>query len=313
MEKDKNIMVTLIVPVLNEEFSLPGLYESIRQQELTPGITISEVIAVDNGSIDNSRAISNEYCSQVFVRPNDTIADLRNCGAGHSTGDILVFTDADCVLGRDVIRNVVSLLSDENTAAVGPDGLIPINGSTWVQNTWYLHTRLLEGNEQSVEVNNLSTGFLAIKRKVFFEVDGFNGHLTIGEDTDLSRKLRDNGFKLLRSNRLHVYNSGHPKTIKKFIKREFWHGDSIRHLLIHKKIESLTIYLLINAFIIACLIVMIMNKLYLVTIALLATTCLLPLVKAVKKIRRINTSTVMLFFIYLLYVNSRTAALFKLK
>lgn len=313
MENYKSIKVTLIVPVLNEEDNLQGLYESIRQQELTPGIKIVEVIAVDNGSTDGSLAFSNEYCSQVFVRPNDSIADLRNFGAGHSTGDILVFTDADCVLGKDVIRNVVLLLADENTAAVGPDGLIPVGGSTWVQKTWYLHTRVLDGNDQSVEVDNLSSGFFGIKRKVFFEVGGFNGYLTIGEDTDISRKLRDHGFKLVRSNRLHVYNGGHPKTIKKFMKREYWHGDSIRHLLIHKKIESLTIYLIINALVIVCLILMTMNGFYLATISLLTTTCLLPLVKAVKKIRRINTTTVMLFIIYLLYVNSRTAALFKIK
>ena len=299
--------------MLNEEDNLPGLYESIRQQDLTSDITISEVIAVDNGSTDGSLAISKKYCSHVFVKPDNTIADLRNCGAIHSSGDILIFVDADCLLGKDVIRNVVLLLADESSAAVGPDGLIPIGGSTWVQKTWYLHTRVLGCNEQSIEVDNLSSGFIGIKKKIFFKVGGFDGFLTIGEDTDISRKLRDHGFKLIRSNRLLVYNTGHPKTIMQFIKREYWHGDSIRHLLIHKKIELLTIYLIMNAFVIACLIVMLINRSYLVTITLLATICILPLMKAVRKIHKININTVMLFIIYLLYVNTRTAALFKLK
>jgi len=314
MQNNKKTTVSIIVPILNEENNLPTLYDSIRLQELSADIILSELIAVDNGSTDNSVAISRLYCSDVFIRPDDTIADLRNFGAKHSTGDILIFMDADCILCKDVIQNVVLLLNDKVTTAVGPDGLIPIGNSTWVQNTWYLHTKVLSSEIQSIEVENLSSGFFAIKATNYAMIGGFDGSLTIGEDSDISRKLRDKGFKLIKSNRLLVYTSGHPKTVKKFIQREYWHGDSFCHLLIHKRIDLLTIYFIANAVAIAIAFVVLIYYLsVLLSILILSILCVVPFIKAVKKDHKIDAGTVRLFIIYFLYVNSRTAALFKLR
>jgi hypothetical protein len=169
-------------------------------------------------------------------------------------------------------------------------------------------------DEQTIEVENLSSGFFAIKAKDYFAVSGFNGALTIGEDTDISRRLRRKGCKLIKSNTLLVYNSGHPRTLNKFIKREFWHGDSLRHLLMHKNIDLLTLYFVLNAVAITLLIVLLVYNLsYLLMLSILIMICVVPFLKAVLKVRKINANTFKLFVIYLLYINSRTAALLKYK
>lgn len=305
--------ISIIIPMYNEADNLPALYESISNQIVTPDVEISEVIAVDNGSSDTSVEISKQSCTHVFNRPDDTIADLRNYGARHSSGDILIFMDADCVLGRDVVMNVVSLLKDSGAAAVGPDGLKPIGNSTWVQNTWYFHTRMTSGEKQNMKVDILSSGFFAVRAAAFSVVGGFDGSLSVGEDTDISRKLKDVNHTLIRSSKLDIYNSGHPATIRKFMKREYWHGDSFRHILIHKKIEPLTVYFLLNACAVAALIVMLAQGFYGMSFVLLVAVCSVPLAKAVKKTGQINSEIGKLFFIYLLYVNSRSAALFKIR
>ena len=313
MMGDDITKISIIIPMYNEADNLPMLYESIGKQIITPDVVISEVIAVDNGSSDTSVEISKQSCTHVFSRPDDTIADLRNYGARHSSGDILIFMDADCVLGRDVVMNVVSFLKDSGAAAVGPDGLKPIGNSTWVQNTWYFHTRMTSSEKQSMEVDNLSSGFFAIRADAFSTVGGFDGSLSVGEDTDISRKLKDLNHTLIRSSTLNIYNSGHPATIRKFMKREYWHGDSFRHILIHKKLEPLTLYFFVNAFAVAALIVMLARGFYGMSFVLLVAVCSVPLAKAVKKAGQINSEIGKLFFIYLLYVNSRSAALFKIK
>jgi len=306
--------ISIIIPMLNEEKNLPVLFESIRRQKLIENTKITDIIAVDNGSVDNSITVAQKYCSAVYSRPNDTIADMRNFGAAHSSGEILIFLDADCVLGEDVIKNVATLLSSKTIAAVGPDGLIPFGKSTWIQETWYTHTRIIKETGQDVEVENLSSGFLAIKGNVFIIVNGFNGALTIGEDTDISRKLISNGLKLIKSNKLKVYNSGHPETIYKFLKREYWHGDSFCHLLIHKKIELLTVYFIINAIALICsLIAAILYRNYAIFCTYIIISSMIPFLKAVKRAPKSVYLTSKLFFIYMLYVNARTLSLFKLK
>jgi len=307
------IKVSIITPMLNEESNLTILYESIMQQIFPSYISIAEIIAVDNGSTDNSVAIASRYCSNVYIRPDDTIAELRNYGASHSSGDILIYLDADCILGNDVIHNVVTLLDDNMATALGPDGFKPIGNSTWVQNTWYLHLKVLGIAKQSIEVENLSSGFFAIKARDFARVGGFNGFLTIGEDTDISRKLRAQGYKLIKSNKLRVFNSRQPKTIKEFVKREYWHGDSFCHLLIHKKMEKLTIYFLVNIVIILIFCMLIIYRMYSLALIVFALSCAAPLLKAVKKVSKLNIDTIRLFYIYLLYIHTRTVALFKLK
>ena len=310
-----NIVKTaIIIPVYNEEKNLINLFESIVNQDLNRNIVISNIIVVDNGSIDNSVLIASKYCTEVFILPGATIAELRNYGAAHCCGEILIFMDADCRLASDVVSNVAELLSDKTIAAIGPDGLIPPDRSTWVQQTWYLHTRMLSDEQQNIEVENLSSGFFAITAQYFNEVGGFNGELSIGEDTDISRKLRSKGFKLIKTNRLCVYNSGHPATIIKFLKREYWHGDSFRHLLIHKKIDLLTVYFIINfiVILISLAAMLLFKSIQLLLIYVIASGLVL-MFKAIKKVPRIGLVSFKLFLLYFLYVNARSAALFKCK
>lgn len=306
------IKVSIVIPVLNEQDNLVCLFDSIVRLKLNSNLILSDLVVVDNGSTDNSLIIANKYCTNVYVLPKATIADLRNFGAANCCGDIIVFMDADCILAEDIINNVVTLLDDTMVAAVGPDGLIPVGKSTWIQEMWYLHTKVLDNAELNIEVDNLSSGFIAIKAKQFTEVGGFNGALSIGEDTDISRKLRSQGYKLLKSGQLRVYNSGHPKTIGRLLRREYWHGDSFRHLLIHKKIELLTVYFIVNAIaIISSILLFICYGSLTMILAYLLISSIMPFYKAMKKVHGINSKTFKLYFIYLSYINARTAALFK--
>lgn len=304
--------VSIVIPVLNEQDNLICLFDSIGRLKMNSNLTLSDIIVVDNGSTDASLTIANKYCTNVYVIPCATIADLRNFGAAHCLGEIIVFMDADCILAEDVINNVVTLLDDDMVAAVGPDGLIPVGISTWVQEMWYLHTRVLGGVEQSIEVDNLSSGFIAIKAKQFSEVSGFNGALSIGEDTDISRKLKSHGYKLVKSSLLCIYNSGHPRTLVRLLRREYWHGDSFRHLLIHRKLELLTVYFVVNAIAIMSSIILTIwyYSLALLFVYLLVSS-IMPFYKAIKKVHGINCKTFKLYFIYFLYINARTVALFK--
>jgi glycosyltransferase involved in cell wall biosynthesis len=311
--EDESTRVSIIVPVLNEERRLPQLFDSIRGQTLPGNVTLSDLVVIDNGSVDASPSVAQRLGASVLVRPDDSIGEMRNVGARQSTGDIFVFADADCVLEKDAIGVVVTCLKDEKVAAVGPDGLIPIGAATWVQRAWYNHTRQLDRAE-TTRVQALSSGFLAVRASDFCRVNGFSSALTIGEDTDLSRRLTDQGMALLKTSALRIYNSGHPATLARFIRREFWHGDSLGHILVHKRLDLLTAYFLANlAGLMVSAAASVVFRSILPLAGYLLASSLLPLAKALKKTHKPSLLTAQLFLLYVLYLHTRSASLLKLR
>lgn len=90
--------LSILMPVYNEQTTLREILTQIRSVEL-PGID-REIIAVDDGSTDGSRAILAEEASKDDIQ---VIYHEENRGKGaavrsaieHATGDILLIQDAD--------------------------------------------------------------------------------------------------------------------------------------------------------------------------------------------------------------------------
>lgn len=92
-------MISLILPVYNEEGSLPGLFRAIeRAAEKLPEL---EVILVDDGSSDGSAAL---LAAQARKDPRFKILRLAvnrgqtaaiQAGIDHASGDTLIFMDSD--------------------------------------------------------------------------------------------------------------------------------------------------------------------------------------------------------------------------
>ncbi len=95
-------MVSLIIPVYNEEDNLPILFGKIRElRERLAGQHEIEAVFVDDGSSDSSFERLNEeagkssYVKVVrFVRNTGQTAAIQ-AGIDHASGDVLVFLDSD--------------------------------------------------------------------------------------------------------------------------------------------------------------------------------------------------------------------------
>ncbi len=87
---------SVIVPVYNVESYLNECVDSILGQDYDD----FEIILVDDGSLDNSPAICDEYAEKdsrvrVIHKPNGGASDARNVGIKEAGGDYLVFVDSD--------------------------------------------------------------------------------------------------------------------------------------------------------------------------------------------------------------------------
>jgi glycosyltransferase involved in cell wall biosynthesis len=76
-----------------------------------------EIIVVDSESRDRTVEIAKKYADKVIVR-KCSISEGRNIGARESSGNLLLFVDADVILAANWIETVLPYLRDSDVVAV---------------------------------------------------------------------------------------------------------------------------------------------------------------------------------------------------
>lgn len=115
---DKQISVSIIVPVYNVEKYLDNCIESLVKQTKSA----VQIILVDDGSMDSSLSIANKWadhyqCIKVLTQKNQGAPAARNYGFSICDSDYVMFFDSDDVLRSDALEKLV-LASENGTADI---------------------------------------------------------------------------------------------------------------------------------------------------------------------------------------------------
>ncbi len=101
-------LISVIVPIYNKEKYLYDCLNSILNQTLKD----IEIILVDDGSTDKSRAICEEYLSDnrvsYYYQENEGLASARQTGIDHAKGEYIGFIDADDWIELDMYEKMYS-------------------------------------------------------------------------------------------------------------------------------------------------------------------------------------------------------------
>ena len=111
------ILLTYIIPVYNTEQYVLRCLQSIVGQHLWPDDY--EVLAVDDGSTDGSRAIieafSRDYAQvKLLTQDNAGVSAARNLALDHARGRYIMFVDSDDCLADDVMHKLLQRALDED-------------------------------------------------------------------------------------------------------------------------------------------------------------------------------------------------------
>lgn len=210
---------SIIIPAKNEAANIGRCLDSIFNIDWDRNKY--EVIVVDNGSTDQTVEIVREKGAQVFVRPELTISGLRNFGAAHAAGKILVFIDADCTVAASWLEKASLYLIRKNVACFGSPPIVPDN-ATWVPKAWFA---VRKKESDLCETDWLESMNMFVRKEVFASVGGFDESLITCEDYDLSMRLKKYGLIISDSSIVAVHH-GEAATVGHFFRKELWRGKS---------------------------------------------------------------------------------------
>jgi len=217
-----NPRFSIIVPAYNAEKTLSACLESLADQSVSEANY--EIIVVDDGSTDDTSKITNRFNVKYIFQTNQGPAAARNKGADAAAGQIILFTDADCVPDHNWIREMVSPFSDRE--------VVGVKGAYKTRQT-ELAARFAQAEfddrydllQKSRSIDMIDTYSAAFKKDIFLNIGGFDQSFTVAnnEDTDLSYRLAAAGYKLVFNPAAFVYHT-HSDTFIKYLKLKFRRG-----------------------------------------------------------------------------------------
>lgn len=127
--------VSVIIPTLNEEFSIQNVLGDLKNQT----VKVHEILVIDGGSADQTvKSVRKTKCVKLIVA-SAGIAHQRNIGGMKATGDILIFLDADVRIAADFIEKVILFMNTTNAAIACPR-YVPYPGSLMINGVYtFLH------------------------------------------------------------------------------------------------------------------------------------------------------------------------------
>ena len=223
--------VSVIIPAYNSEATLPELLDSLLNQSYQG----FETILVDDSSIDGTSQIARSYpCKVLTLSKNRGPAYCRNIGVNNARGDILAFTDSDCRVDSDWLKNIHTYFSQNSIAAIMgklvlmPSTILgdsisaigfPAGGAIGFDKIWKV--------DQNGFTDSLSSCNCAIRRDIFHEVGGFDDTFPYpgGEDSFLAYNLRTLNYKIKYCPNVLVYHNARD-SLSDFLKWQFRRGVS---------------------------------------------------------------------------------------
>ena len=181
-------MISIIIPVYNEEEHLPRL---LKHLEANSSGNVAEIIVVDGGSSDNTPKIAKDH-PKVFYLPSEKGRAVQmNTGAKIAKGEIFYFLHADSFPPEKFDSLIIDSINNGSNSGCFQ---MRFDKDHWWLNLMGQFTRInhisCRGGDQS----------LFVQRDHFNEIGGFDESFQVYEDNELIKRLYKAGnFMVIKS------------------------------------------------------------------------------------------------------------------
>ena len=225
----KTPRISVVIPTFQEGRYLADVLSRVAEVK-----SFIETIVVDSGSQDNTVETAKQFADKVYLIRERGISKAKNHGAQRASGDILVFLDADVKLPADFAEKVLKAFND--ATVVGATCHIVPEHPNPSEAVFFQFYNLLIRICSKFKPHSRGE-FLAVKKKGFLDIGGFNETMPCLEDHELAQRLSKLG-KFVFIKDLVVYES-----LRRFRKLGFfkvvgtWMTDYISFMLRGKPIS----------------------------------------------------------------------------
>ena len=212
------VKISVIIPTYNEEKNIAHTLYYLSKQTLPR--KDYEIIVVDGGSKDRTIEIASKYADKVIMQKSKGVGGARNDGAIIAKGEILVHTDADVIVEKDWLENILKNFHNDVIAVCGIEE--PLENEIKYR-ILYAIINLITYIAAKIGIVWTRGTNTAVRRDIFLKIGGYKDY-PICDDGELGLRLRKIG-KVVYSNKIIVKVSlrrfkkyGILKVIKEWIK-----------------------------------------------------------------------------------------------
>jgi cellulose synthase/poly-beta-1,6-N-acetylglucosamine synthase-like glycosyltransferase len=224
--------LSIIIPARNEEDNIEACLQSVCNQSYPTHLY--EVIVIDDHSTDNTAAIVKKYAGKnvKLISLKDELGNRQlnaykkkaiEMAIAHATGDLIITTDADCIVKENWLQTIASFYQQTHAAFIAMPVAYDCNSSLLqiFQALDFMTLQGITGASVYKKMHSMCNGAnLAYTKKAFEEVNGFKDidNIASGDDMLLMHKIykhhQDKVF-FLKSKEVIVHTAP-MKTVKDF-------------------------------------------------------------------------------------------------
>ena len=213
--------VSVIVCAYNADRTIDSCLASLKELNY-PNY---EVIVVNDGSSDRTLEIAESYdYIKLISQENKGLSVARNVGLAAATGDIIAYTDSDCVADPDWLTYMVAKFLSSGLSAVGGPNFPPPEDSlvpSCVAVSPGGPTHVLLSDEVAEHIPGCN---MAFRREALEEIGGFDPLFrNAGDDIDVCWRLQDKGYTIGFSPAAVVWHYRR-NTVKDYLKQQRGYG-----------------------------------------------------------------------------------------
>lgn len=182
----KNTLVSIVIPVFNEEKYLAMCLTSLLEQSYGS----FQIICIDDGSTDNSRTVIKSFPKVLcLTQDHKGPGQARNTGAAVAKGEILAFADADMRYDKAYIAKLIApIIQGKAIGTFTKEEYVANPDNLWSR-CWSINSGLPINRRIPEKYQNKVDAFRAIKKSYFMKGNGFEINEGYTDDGSLSKKI----------------------------------------------------------------------------------------------------------------------------
>lgn len=185
--------ISVVVAAYNAESTIQETLDSLMRLSY-PAF---EAIVVDDGSSDRTAEIAEKYPVRLIRLGRSGLSAARNAGIQAAEGEIVAFTDADCIVDPDWLFYLAARYAEGGVGGVGGPNIMP-ESDGWIarciDRSPGMPRHVLVTPDIAEHVPGCNMSFY---RSALLEVGMFDPiYRAAGDDVDICWRLQENGYEL---------------------------------------------------------------------------------------------------------------------